>query len=110
MKGIFIESSVFEKYRLSYLTDREYQALQINLLLRPKAGVLIRGTGGLRKIRVSAKGKGKRGGARVIYYYLDVYQRFYLLTIYTKNEVVDLTTDEKQYLKVLLESWKNEQS
>ena len=68
MKGIFVESSMFEKYRTSYLSDEEYRQLQNELLKIPTKGDVIKGTGGLRKIRTASKGKGKRGGARVIYF------------------------------------------
>ena len=81
MKGIFVESHLFGKLRQKYLSDLEYQSLEVDLLLNPKAGNVIKGTGGLRKIRFSAKGKGKRSGVRVIYYYYESITRFYLLTI-----------------------------
>jgi len=110
MKGLFVESSIFEKYRTNYLTDDAFRQLQSTLLESPLAGDVIQGTGGLRKIRIASKGKGKRGGARVIYYYFDSYQRFYLLTIYAKNEMSDLTTSQKQQLKMFMEAWCNEQS
>ncbi len=110
MKGIFIESSIFEKYRQKYLSDYQYLVLQLELLTNPVLGDVIRGSGGLRKVRVSTQGKGKRGGARVIYYYFDKHRRFYLLTIYAKNEVTDLTKKETNQLKQFMESWKNEQS
>ena len=71
---------------------------------------MIKDTGGLRKGRVAAKGKGKRGGARVIYYYYDKYQRFYLLVLYAKNEMSDLDADQKRELKTFLEVWRNEQA
>ena len=110
MKGIFVESQLFEKHRQKYLTGNEYQALQDSLLLSPKVGDVIVATGGLRKIRVAAKSKGKRGGVRVIYYYFENLKRFYLLTLYAKNEVTVLTTDEKHQLKIFTEAWKNEQT
>jgi hypothetical protein len=62
------------------------------------------------KKRVSSKGKGKRGGARIIYYHFHRYNRFYLLTIYAKNEMSDLTTTQQQQLKDFMEAWKNEQT
>ncbi len=110
MEGIFVESSMFEKYRTSYLSDEEYRQFQNELLKTPTKGDVIKGTGGLRKIRAASKGKGKRGGARVIYYYLNSFKRFYLLTIYAKNEVTDLTPKEKGQLKVFMEAWVNEQT
>ena len=92
------------------MSDDEYRLFQADLMVNPKQGDVIQGTGGLRKIRVASKGKGKRGGSRVIYYYLDDKTRFYLLTIYSKNEVTDLTADHKKQLKAFLEVWKNEQT
>lgn len=110
MKSVFVESSIFEKYRKDYLTDEEFRSFQAELMSNPKQGDVIQGTGGLRKIRVASKGKGKRGGSRVIYYFLDERQRFYLLTIYGKNEMADLTADQKRQLKAFMEAWRNEQS
>lgn len=110
MKSLFVESILFEKYRSQYLNDDEYRLFQADLMVNPKQGDVIQGTGGLRKIRVASKGKGKRGGSRVIYYYLDDKTRFYLLTIYSKNEVTDLTAEHKKQLKAFLEVWQNEQT
>ncbi|MAJ39580.1 MULTISPECIES: type II toxin-antitoxin system RelE/ParE family toxin [unclassified Pseudoalteromonas] len=110
MKSLFVESSIFEKYRELYLSDDEYRLFQADLMVNPKQGDVIQGTGGLRKVRVASKRKGKRGGSRVIYYYLDDKRRFYLLTIYSKNEVTDLTADQKKQLKEFLEVWRNEQT
>ena len=110
MRGIFVESSLFEKYRDNYLSNEQYRELQNELLSNPKKGDVIQSTGGLRKIRVASKSKGKRGGARVIYFYLPSFKRFYLLTIYAKNEVTDLTSQEKKQLKLFVEDWVNEQS
>ncbi len=110
MKGIFVESPIFNNHRQKYINDHEYHYLQNELLANPKVGNVIQGTGGLRKIRVAAKGKGKSGGARAIYYYFDNFKRFYLLTIYAKNEVTDLSPNEKQQLKIFMEAWKNEQT
>ena len=110
MRGIFVESSLFEKHRDNYLSHEQYIALQNELLLNPKKGDVIQSTGGLRKIRVASKSKGKLGGARVIFFYLSNFKRFYLLTIYAKNEVTDLTSQEKKQLKLFVEDWVNEQS
>jgi hypothetical protein len=80
------------------------------LLENPTRGDVIQSTGGLRKIRVASKGKGKHGGARIIYYYFNSFKRFYLLTIYAKNEVVDITHHEKGQLKAFMEVWVDEQT
>lgn len=110
MKAIFVESTIFEKLRPNYLSEGEFRDLQLVLLAKPKSGSVIQGTGGLRKIRFKAKGKGKRSGVRVIYYFLDQKDRFYLLTIYSKNEVIDLTASQKNKLKQFMEAWRNEQT
>ncbi|HIH0879842.1 TPA: type II toxin-antitoxin system RelE/ParE family toxin [Vibrio cholerae] len=106
MKSVFVESTIFEKYRDEYLSDEEYRLFQAELML----GDVIQGTGGLRKIRVASKGKGKRGGSRIIYYFLDEKRRFYLLTIYGKNEMSDLNANQRKQLMAFMEAWRNEQS
>ncbi len=110
MKSVFVESTIFEKYRDEYLSDEEYRLFQAELMLNPKQGDVIQGTGGLRKIRVASKGKGKRGGSRIIYYFLDEKRRFYLLTIYGKNEMSDLNANQRKQLMAFMEAWRNEQS
>jgi len=110
MKAIFVESTIFEKLRSDYLSEDEFLDLQLLLLANPKSGSVIKNTGGLRKIRFKSKGRGKRGGTRIIYYFLDSKNRFYLLTLYAKNEIEDLTSDEKKKLKQIMEAWRNEQT
>jgi mRNA-degrading endonuclease RelE of RelBE toxin-antitoxin system len=110
MKAVFIETTLFEKIRPDYLDEDTYRKFQLSLMVTPKAGDVIQGTGGIRKVRWSAKGKGKRSGVRIIYYWLDEKDRFYLLTLYAKNEVKDLMPDEKKILKKIVEDWKNEQT
>ena len=111
MKGLFVESPVFTKYLGDYLSDDMYQTLQEQLLNNPRAGQVIKGTGGLRKLRFSqpGRGKGKRGGVRIIYYWLDERSRFYMATIYNKDEMSDLSKDDKKVLKTMIEDWKNGQ-
>jgi len=104
---IFIESKLFEKLREKYLDDDSYQALQNFLLKQPLTGDTMQGTGGLKKLRWSANGKGKRGGVRTIYLYLSNKEHIHFLTIYSKNEMDDLTTDQKKILKAIAEEIKN---
>ena len=75
------------------------------LQLNPEAGDVIAGTGGLRKVRFadSRRGKGKRGGLRVIYYWWVGGRQFWLFTLYDKDEMDDLTAKEKKCLKEMLE-------
>jgi mRNA-degrading endonuclease RelE of RelBE toxin-antitoxin system len=104
---VFIESKLFEKLRESYLDDEGYRALQNFLIEQPLAGDVIQGTGGLRKVRWSLKGKGKRGGVRTIYLYLTERSHIHLLTIYAKNEMEELTPSQKKVLKAITEEIKN---
>jgi hypothetical protein len=104
MKAIFVELPVFAKYRLEYLDDEGFRALQNFLMANPEAGDVIEGTGGLRKLRQPdpRRGKGKRGGLRVIYYWWDGKRQFWLFTLYDKDEMDDLSAKEKKALKEML--------
>ena len=75
------------------------ETVAIYLIDHPDAGDIIPGTGGVRKMRWAAKGKGKRGGARIIYMYVVIDARVYLLRCYAKNVKTDLTADEKKELR-----------
>ncbi|MEB3899196.1 type II toxin-antitoxin system RelE/ParE family toxin [Pseudomonas putida] len=72
----------------------------------PEAGDLIEGTGGLRKIRVAAKGHGTRGGARVIYYHFVSASQLAMLYIYPKNEEQELSSAKRSALRTIIENWK----
>lgn len=102
---IFIETSVFTRQVLELLTDEEYADFQSELAANPFAGDVIKDTGGLRKVRVAAKGRGKRGGARVIYYHVSSAAQIRLLLIYAKDRKDDLSVDEKRVLRGLNERW-----
>ena len=104
MKAIFVELPVFAKYRPEYLDDEGFRDLQNSLMANPEAGDVIEGTGGLRKIRQPdpRRGKGKRGGLRVIYYWWDGKRQFWLFTLYDKDEMDDLSMKEKKALKDML--------
>ena len=106
---LFIESKIFEKLREKYLDDDAYRDMQIFLKQQPLSGTVIQGTGGIRKLRWSAKGKGKRSGIRVIYLYLISLSHIHLLTLYAKNEITDLSPEEKKMLKHMTEELKNAQ-
>lgn len=86
----FIETSFFTRYVSEYLSEDQYRALQWRLYHFPEEGRLIPASGGLRKLRWPGSGRGKRGGIRVIYYYLTQNRQIHLLTIYGKNEMDDL--------------------
>ncbi|MEE4193514.1 MAG: type II toxin-antitoxin system RelE/ParE family toxin [Halieaceae bacterium] len=104
MKATFKELSPFESRRADYLTDEQYRLFQIMLMKNPEMGSPIAGTGGLRKVRYGdqRRGKGKRGGLRTIYYWQEDEATFWLFLIYDKDEMDDLTSEEKRELKRLL--------
>jgi hypothetical protein len=105
MRAIFVELPAFQRYRSDYLEDDEYRMLQWQLLGSPEAGDIIKGTGGLRKLRFGDKrrGKGKRGGLRVIYYFWTGGSQFWMFTIYDKDEMNDLSNEERKKLAEMLE-------
>ena len=106
MQAVFVELPPFARYRADYLDDEGFRRLQLLLLRQPEAGDLIEGTGGLRKLRHGdpRRGKGKRGGLRVIYYWWNGHQQFWLFTLYDKDEMSDLSTEERKALKALLKA------
>jgi hypothetical protein len=101
----FIEAPAFTRYLSDYLDDEEYRALQKQLGLSPDLGDVIPGTGGFRKIRWADKrrGKGRRGGLRVIYYHFAADHQVWLMTLYGKDEATDLTPGEKKALRAAIE-------
>jgi mRNA-degrading endonuclease RelE of RelBE toxin-antitoxin system len=102
---IFIETSVFTKLLPDYLSDDDYRSMQWYLFEHPEAGTIIPGSGGIRKIRWSQEGKGKRGGVRVIYSWKKSAYEIWLITIYAKNEKA---TIPGHMLKKISEEIKNE--
>ena len=100
---VFIETPLFTADVKTLLPDESYAQLQRELIARPTAGDLIPGTGGLRKIRWRLPGQGKRGGARVIYYWFTLQSQILLLAIYGKGTKDDLTAAEKRLLKKIVE-------
>jgi mRNA-degrading endonuclease RelE of RelBE toxin-antitoxin system len=95
----FLETPVFTSRLRGLVDEDQYRAVQLALLLRPEQGPLIPGSGGLRKLRWGAGGRGKRGGVRLIYYWAPQEQAFYMLTVYAKNEQSDLTAAQVKILR-----------
>ena len=102
----FVETPIFTEEVQNLLGEEEYRALQLALLFRPEQGVLVKGSGGIRKIRWGAKGKGKRGGCRIIYYLdkpQDVMQDvIYMLFAYPKSAQADLSPAQIRTLSKLV--------
>lgn len=99
---VFVELTPFIRFREQCWTDDDLHALQRFLLITPTAGDVIRGTHGLRKLRWAASGRGKRGGARVIYYFQPSADRIYLVHGYVKAEQEDLTPQQLKILAALM--------
>ena len=106
---VIFETSIFTKKIATLLNDEEYRALQNVLVEMPGSGDIIQGSGGIRKIRWGASGRGKRGGARVIYYWANQHAQLFMLYAYAKNERDDLTKDQLSVLReVVVAEFKNE--
>jgi hypothetical protein len=96
---IFIEDDGFLKRRRGLMDDDELFALMDWMAVHPDGGKVIPGSGGLRKVRWAAKGHGKRGGVRVIYFWWMADDRILLLDVYAKGKQEDLTAGEIEKLK-----------
>ena len=83
---VFIETSLFTRLLPNYLSDDEYRGLQSYLLQSPEVGDIVRGSGGVRKVRWASAGRGKSGGVRVMYYWRKSDHEIWMLTIYSKSE------------------------
>ena len=97
----FIELSSFASSAKGLLDDEGLIFVQETLRANPRAGAVERGTGGVRKIRVPLDGQGKRGGARVVYYFIERKSRVYLLLVYAKNSTAALTKAQKIAIRKL---------
>jgi hypothetical protein len=83
-----------------------FEAVKEELRLNPRKGDVIQGTGGARKMRVSLPGRGKSGGAKVIYVYIEVYGVIFFLFVYTKNQQADLTDAQRKALRTAIQEIK----
>lgn len=101
----FVEAPTFTRYVSEYLTEDAYRELQTHLSENPETGDLMPGTGGFRKMRWAdaRRGKGRRGGLRIIYYHFSSDHQIWLMTLYGKDEASDLTAQQKKALKVAIE-------
>ena len=102
---LFIETPIFTKLVTDLMPDDEYRKIQLALVLRPEAGKIIPGSGGLRKIRWKSSGSGKRGGLRLIYFWDVQVDRIYMLLIYKKSKQEDLTPSQLKILRNLVKEF-----
>jgi mRNA-degrading endonuclease RelE of RelBE toxin-antitoxin system len=100
---VIIETSIFTRQVGDLLDDEEYRKLQIALVNQPSLGQVIKGSGGLRKVRWALPGKGKRGGVRVIYYWASGQGQILMLMMYSKKEQEDLTPTQVKILRRIVE-------
>ena len=97
-----VETPIFTSLIEDLVSAEEYRSLQLALALRPRQGALIRGGGGIRKLRWARRGMGKRGGLRVIYYWVEPEQMIYMLFLYRKTRQSDLTKSQIKVLRRLV--------
>ena len=102
---LFIETPIFTKLVSELLPDDDYRKIQLALVLRPEAGKIIPGSGGLRKIRWKIHGSGKRGGLRLIYFWDVPEETIYMLLIYKKSKQEDLTPNQLKTLRNLVKEF-----
>lgn len=98
----FIETPTFTRLLTSLLTDDEYVGVQNILVETPDRGDIIKGGGGIRKLRYALPGRGKSGGVRIIYYWIRDDQQIYMLLIYPKSKKDNLTDKETAILRDLV--------
>jgi hypothetical protein len=104
----FVETPTFTRLITSLVGDDDYAVFQQELADQPEKGGPMSGCGGVRKVRMAARGKGKSGGARVIYLYLKNHDVIYLLYVFTKGDAENLSAQGKKAMRELAVQIKNE--
>ncbi len=99
---LIVETSVFTRRLTALMHDEDYRRFQVSLMLNPEIGSVIPHSGGLRKLRWGLEGRGKRGGARVIYYWEPSREMILMLLVYPKNEQDDLSPEQARILSNLV--------
>lgn len=102
---VIVETSIFSRLIQGLITDDDYGLLQEALILRPDLGDLIRGGGGIRKVRWKLEGRGKSGGVRMIYYWAVADEQIRMLYVYPKSRQENLTPSQIVALKKIIERW-----
>ncbi len=108
-KRTFIETPLFsKKWKELGLSDQILRNLQNEIIKDPKAGAVIQGTGGLRKIRIPMENRGKSGGSRALYVDVEIKETIYFINVYSKNEKDNITDEEKKAFKAIIKILKEE--
>jgi len=102
---VFVESPIFTRIISELMDDEGYRDLQDSLIQNPEVGDVIPGGGGLRKMRWRVAGRGKRGGSRVIYYWVAANDELRMLYAYRKNAQENLSKDQLKTLRRIIERW-----
>ena len=102
---VIVETPIFTKLISQIMSDDEYKELQEALIIKPDLGVVIKNSGGLRKVRWSVDGRGKRGGVRIIYYWMTENEQLYMMYIFPKNTQENLTDAQTKALRQIVERW-----
>lgn len=100
---LIVETAVFTRRIQALIVDEQYRLLQLQLVAQPDVGKVIPQSGGLRKLRWSLSGQGKRGGMRIIYYWSAFHDTIVMLFAYAKNEQDDLTRQQLKTLRKIVE-------
>ena len=97
------ETSIFTKQIQGLVSDDEYSEFQNDLIDNPELGDIIKKSGGIRKVRLAAKGKGKSGGARVLYYWIKDEDQIFMLLAYAKSDMDNISDAQLEILRKLVE-------
>jgi hypothetical protein len=110
MNVVFVETAAFSRVRKNYFPDDEYQRLQSRLIREPWAGAVMSGSGGLRKLRWrnQSRGKGTRGGYRIVYYWWQPGMQIWFLTAYDKDSLDDVSVKDRLLYKKIIEEMQRE--
>lgn len=100
LEFVFLPS--FERSATGLFSESDIQELECTLLENPREGPVMRGTGGVRKVRAATEGRGKSGSARVMYLYVEVREKIYFLLCFPKNEQANLTPEQKRRVRLLV--------
>ena len=102
---VIVETPIFTKLINEIMSYDEYKELQEVLVIKPDLGVLIKNSGGLRKIRWSVDGRGKSGGVRIIYYWMTENEQLYMMYIFSKSTQENLSDAQTKALRQIVERW-----